>query len=296
MFSWFKKNVPVPVPAGANARIVGTDTLVTCLNCGETFSLACGCGSKTFGLLTGAHPVAECTACYAWACGYGRRKYTCPKCRGNVFVDQVDIAASTPAIIDKSRTSTRESISADDDDTAAIRSGDTLLIDGANVMRSYDEGRVSLAVLLTIILVLLKRGVSFFCIFDANTRYVIRESESAGDEQAYARLLKELPKHFAEATGGISADEFLLVRADKRDACILTNDRFTSSKGDYSSRFPWVTSARERLIKGKLMGDEVTIPSLRIDVPVRSNVPEMYDELVTALSAGRDKGNMDIQN
>jgi Zc3h12a-like Ribonuclease NYN domain len=254
MFNWFKKKEPAPVrrtnqdqePRTAVATLIDGEEHVTCPFCGDAFQLF----------------------------SVGLERYYCSHCYGPVLVQHPNGVRPSPAAMESSTPNTDPNSS-----PTPVTRLDFILIDGSNVMRSYRDGQVSLDVLLTIALMLVQKGISFFCIFDANARYVIREGDSPEDEEVYAKLLTRLQSHFAEATGGVPADEFLLLRADKRHCSILTNDRFRNADKGYTNRFPWVETASERLLKGKVMGDAILIPSLGIDVPPRTNIAELFDEL-----------------
>lgn len=81
--------------------------------------------------------------------------------------------------------------------------------------------------------------------------------------------------YFAEVTGGIRADEFILLQADKFQAKIISNDRFRN----YQRQYPWLKVEDERLIKGGIAGGNLTVPGLKLVLSLRSNISELISEL-----------------
>lgn len=151
------------------------------------------------------------------------------------------------------------------------------ILDGLNIC-SYRKQKVSLAVLLTLVYELIQRNGNILCFFDGVTPHRLSQSVVS----LYDQLLKRLPDHFTEITGGIQADEFLLLKADSTGAIIISNDRFR----DYTARFAWLKSSPERLIKGTFVAGNVMVPSLGIDVPVTSDLNATVDRIVERLGSG----------
>ena len=161
--------------------------------------------------------------------------------------------------------------------------GKTFVIDGLNICFAYlqTKGQISFEVLLSILKHIRQCGGSFKCMFDANTYYQLRDKGSPRAEDFYNKLLHALPNYFFKATGGISADDFILMDADKNRYPIITNDRFD----DYAKKYPWIREEQERLIKGRLFGEDIMIPKLDINIPLRRDLKTMVDELIADLSA-----------
>jgi len=173
--------------------------------------------------------------------------------------------------------------------------GKMFLIDGLNICFAYSqtEGKVSFEALLSMLQHIRKCGGSFKCMFDANTYYQLRDKGSPKTENFYKKLLHALPNYFFEATGGTPADDFILMDADKNRYPIITNDRFL----DYAKKYPWIREEQERLIKGKLIGEDIMIPHLDINIPLRKDLEKMVDELIADLSARTkhsDEPSLDI--
>ena len=162
-------------------------------------------------------------------------------------------------------------------------SGRVFVVDGLNVIRSYSQksGSVSFEALLSLLLELKKSHASFLCMFDANTYHVLREKESVAAAFLFRRLVDSLPQYFSEVTGGIQADPFILMHADDNDYPIISNDKFTT----YDSQYPWILKDANRLIKGKIVGDKIMVPSLGISIPIDKHVELMVDKLIDELKS-----------
>ena len=117
--------------------------------------------------------------------------------------------------------------------------------------------------------------------FDANTRYRLRDKGSPKAEDFFNKLIDALPDYFLEAPGGKRADDFILMDADKNGYPLITNDKFVP----YAKQYLWLMEEEGRLIKGRLMGESVMIPDLHIHIPLRRDLETMVDELIADLSA-----------
>lgn len=148
------------------------------------------------------------------------------------------------------------------------------IIDGLNVCR-YRRTKPSLRPLLTLVLELVHRDSRFICLFDAVTRYRLPESE----REQYDILLDRLPDYFVEITGGIEADDFILLQADSTGSDVVSNDRYRK----YFSQYPWL-QAGERLIKGSIVGQALLLPGLGISVPLHRGVEAMIGQLAARLN------------
>ena len=139
---------------------------------------------------------------------------------------------------------------------------DTYVVDGTNVIRG-NEAIVSpgLQSLLAVMSALVSDADSL-CIFDANTRYVLRDSQGPDAASIYLRLLREYPAFFAECTGGTRADDLILAEADARTATVVSNDRFR----DYRMAYSWLTDPT-RALRVNRIRDHVHIGGHRIAIP-----------------------------
>ena len=171
----------------------------------------------------------------------------------------------------------------------AIRSLDFLL-DGTNVCgwgQQTDANQFSLSPLMTLIVALRTlRGGKVLCIFDANTRFRLRE---VGQEHLYEELLR-IPSTFVEVTGGIRADDFLLQEANQSHCQIISNDRYR----DYQSRYPWL--AKEKmLVKGGILAGKIAIPHLELSIPISPSPDKLLPPLKHCLEPEYDTKHAAIE-
>ncbi len=163
------------------------------------------------------------------------------------------------------------------------------VIDGTNVCgwhetNIYEAGNrgnktadFTLLPLLKLVEVLLARGQSFHCWFDASTLNILNDNEQV----IYNELLKKYNDNFYQVIGGIKADPFVLASADKFNAAIISNDSF----GIYLDKYPWLERNKQplRLFKGgkpKLGGDNhLMVPHLDINEVLDQTVEEIYHGL-----------------
>ncbi len=124
-----------------------------------------------------------------------------------------------------------------------IRIGETLLVDGVNVMRANSQD-TRLEILMALIVELKRAGGNFCCIFDANAKFQLRKYSGQRAYEAFLRLVSTYPHHFALSTGGLCADELLLQRADSLKQRIVTNDRFN----DFRDRYTWLQQEQRHLV------------------------------------------------
>lgn len=152
-----------------------------------------------------------------------------------------------------------------------------IFIDGSNVCQW--EKPATFTILLTLLVELRKQCKPFLCMFDANTRYILAEQGLPDDRGVYEQLLKEFPKFFSEVPGRTRADDFLLKRADTSGGNIISNDQFKS----YQPRYKWLLSEPERIIRGTVVGEYLTIPELEIDALIQRNANLLRQNLKAML-------------
>ena len=165
------------------------------------------------------------------------------------------------------------------------------LIDGSNVCRSFlPTGRsASINVLLSLLSEIINGGNIFFCIFDANMRYVLRNNhEERKAEEVYVSLLKNYSKFFNEVPGGTRADSFILQISNRTGERIITNDTFKKDSSNISKKYPWITSNTKRLIKGKVMDNHIIIPDLSIGIHLENNTISLFGNFKKLLNARID--------
>jgi hypothetical protein len=135
-----------------------------------------------------------------------------------------------------------------------------VLVDGANLMR-IRGGEPRLTNLLTVLLEVARKGGDWGCVFDANTRHILRKAGRANDAEAYEYLLRTYGAWCAEVTGGTRADDVILAEADYRSALVVSNDRFEM----YSPLYPWIINEPSRVLhvnhfRGRLHFDGCILP------------------------------------
>ena len=153
------------------------------------------------------------------------------------------------------------------------------IVDALNVCFDYprSEGDFSFEALLTLLVELKKRGGSFKCIFDANGYHQIKDI-CPNNLKWYKKLKRNIPNNFLEVPSRIRADDFILNQADKHGNLIISNDTFM----EYSKKYPWTCDREDmRIIKGMLVSDEIQIPQLDINLPLRKDVETMVEELIS---------------
>lgn len=138
----------------------------------------------------------------------------------------------------------------------------TYVVDGSNVFFSYSPNNVpSFSILLELLIQIKQRGDDFFCIFDANIEHKVKQKEPES-LPVLLHLLKNYPKYFSKVTGGIRADDFILIYADTQMAVVISNDRFS----EYLSKYTWLKN-EEKLIKGNVLGNLVSLPHMSLVFP-----------------------------
>jgi|688.fasta_scaffold276853_2 hypothetical protein len=151
------------------------------------------------------------------------------------------------------------------------------IIDGSNVCRSFDRFRPpSLAILLSLLLEIQRRGGSFICFFDASAPNLFEETGGPSLRRAYDDLAKALPQCFVQVPARTQADDFILSHADKECLPIISNDQFK----DYFHKYRWLEYEAERRIPGVVINSAVTVLPLQIEVPLENDVSLASRKLV----------------
>jgi len=81
------------------------------------------------------------------------------------------------------------------------------VVDGLNIIRSYSQksGAVSFEAFLSLLSELMKRAATFFCVFDANTYYVLRDNAGSRVSSLFRRLLDSMQAGAGFKTGVVVA-------------------------------------------------------------------------------------------
>ncbi len=146
------------------------------------------------------------------------------------------------------------------------------IIDGTNVCRSYAGSGFKLETLLTLVSCILEEGNTFECYFDASTRHVAKRCGSQETQTLYRSLLQRYPVLFRETPAGEPADDTILLRADRANCTVISNDLFKKPEDQHTVRFPWVNN-RDRIFRGRQYQDQLVVNRLNIDriVPATLN-------------------------
>ena len=165
------------------------------------------------------------------------------------------------------------------------------VIDGTNLINVLsvdtepDERR--LGGLLQLLLAILDRNETFFCYFDASTRFMFREGSI--DRQMYDILIGlRIFDYFEQAKGGVEADKLILQQADAMNGRVISMDTFTQ----FYDEFDWVERDKEhRLIQADVIQNHLRVDKLGIKLQlVERLTKEMSLEMINMLEAIR--GNL----
>lgn len=153
-----------------------------------------------------------------------------------------------------------------------------IFLDGLNVCMWVSPP--SLSCVLVLVEFLHTKGWTCVAIFDAPTRHRL----VSGEAELYAEMRTGFPHVFAEVPGQTQADEFLLRRADTSGGAILSNDQFR----DYVGEYPWLGGRTARLLKGAVVGDHLTVPKLKADLPLPADARAAWERVRKVLSSRKD--------
>lgn len=159
-----------------------------------------------------------------------------------------------------------------------------IVIDSLNVLCLLGYHRLRLEFLLHVLLEIALPAPDFICIGDANTPYILKQTQSRQHADIFNRLCDHYPDHFLQCTGGTQADPFILAECALRSGCIVSNDRYRQ----YAHAYPWVTSQPDRFLRLNLFRDALYVGTRRI--LLQSRLPS----LVRAVCGALDKRYRDI--
>ena len=170
----------------------------------------------------------------------------------------------------------------------------TYFIDATNICHWGKE--MSLQVLLQLLLEILRKKQTFFCIFDANTSYYIPDNE----KKIYKKLLEHTDR-FYQVSGGKRADDFILELANRHGSAVISNDNYSDPK---YSKYKWKEREAEpmRLFMGEVIpvpsGDHLILFDLEINVILKEPTAKLYRKLTRILYPPREKfeGNVKFVN
>jgi len=155
-----------------------------------------------------------------------------------------------------------------------------VVLDGLNICCWANQNKrdLNICILLTLCSELIRQKIPFIVFFDANISHLLKENNYENASEAYKRITAHTSNIFVEVPGRIRADEFILQRANNDNAHIISNDQFR----DFENRFPWVSSG-DRLIKGAVAGNRLSLPQLNFDLRIMQDPVEAADWLIQVI-------------
>jgi predicted nucleic acid-binding Zn-ribbon protein/cold shock CspA family protein len=153
------------------------------------------------------------------------------------------------------------------------------VVDGTDIICNLTKERL-LAPLLQLLLHLQQQEESFYCYFDADTRY---KFDKDIDRQLYQSLIKfGLNDCFNQATGS-DADRLILKQADDINSIIISANTF----GTFSEDYEWLKQPN-RILKPKVVDNQLVIENLDIRISLEINAEILVSQLVNALESERN--------
>jgi hypothetical protein len=147
----------------------------------------------------------------------------------------------------------------------------SLILDGSNICKWREDGKADLSILITLCIELLKQSLPFHIFFDANTPWLIHSANEPKDRPSInlKKFLEILPNNATVVPGKIQADKFVLQKANRENAHIISKDNFS----EFTQLYPWLLNGN-RLIKGLIADDFMAIPDIDIYLPVQTDIPQ----------------------
>ena len=165
------------------------------------------------------------------------------------------------------------------------------VIDGTNLINilsiNTEPEERKFGPLLQLLLAILNRNESFFCYFDASTRFMFEEGSI--DRQMYDILIGlRIFDYFEQVKGGVQADKLILQQADATNSRVISMDTFTQ----FYDEFPWIERDGDfRLITADVIQHHLRVDKLDIRVEmVEKQTKEMCLEMINRLEV--ERGNL----
>ena len=165
------------------------------------------------------------------------------------------------------------------------------VIDGTNLINvlsvDTEPEERKLGGLLQLLLAILDRNETFFCYFDASTRFMLREGSV--DRQMYDILIGlRIFDYFEQVKGGVQADKLILKQAEATNSRVISMDTFTQ----FYDEFDWIERDGEhRLIHADVIQNHLRVDKLDIKLQlVERLTKEMMLEMINILEA--ERGNL----
>ena len=165
------------------------------------------------------------------------------------------------------------------------------VIDGTNLINVLSEGESSegcrLGGLLQLLLTILERDETFFCYFDASTRFMLEEGSI--DRQMYDILIGlRIFDYFEQVKGGVQADKLILQQATATQSKVISMDTFSQ----FYETYPWLVQEEEfRLIQADVIQGFLRVDKLGIKIELlEKQTKEMMLKIINILEA--ERGNL----
>lgn len=156
------------------------------------------------------------------------------------------------------------------------------VIDGTNIICKNTEEHL-LAPLLQLLLHLHNEKISFYCYFDADTRYKFTRDI---DKQIYQSIIKfGLNDYFNQTTGG-DADRLILKQATDINAKIISSNQYENFEED----FDWLKNT-DRISIPQIVNNQFVITDLNINIAIKSDVSFLAVQLINGLELERNNLN-----
>jgi hypothetical protein len=146
--------------------------------------------------------------------------------------------------------------------------GRRFVLDGTNIALLHGRQFPQLRYVLAVADYLALNGGEFHCFFDANTPYLLREF-SPPQFEAFEKITREAPwsARYQLVPSGSEADQWILARARKEHADVISNDRFR----DRARKNRWIWKRRHGL---RIADGCMTLASLEGSFAVLPSVEE----------------------
>ncbi len=165
------------------------------------------------------------------------------------------------------------------------------VIDGTNLINvlsvNTEPDQRNLGPLLQLLLAIMDRNETFFCYFDASTRFMFEEGSMS--RQMYDILIGlRIFDYFEQVSGGVQADKLILQQADATNSRVISMDTFTQ----FYDEFDWIErDGNFRLITADVIQNHLRVDQLGIKLGIEEKqTKEMALEMINRLEA--ERGNL----
>ncbi|MFK7948323.1 MAG: hypothetical protein AB8G11_12100 [Saprospiraceae bacterium] len=156
------------------------------------------------------------------------------------------------------------------------------VIDGTDIICKHTDEQL-LTPLLQLLLHFHNEQVSFYCYFDADTRYKFTRDI---DKQIYQSIIKfGLNDYFNQSTGG-DADRLILKQATDINATIISSNNFENFKED----FEWLNNT-DRIAVPQITNNQLIIKNLNININIEPDISFLAVQLINGLELERNNLN-----